>query len=224
VSDPGSDSSADARANIRDTIKWLVAGFAAVVAAVVGTAPLTNLGGLPPWRLAVALASGGAGLACLFFAIRVTLKILVTPVFFLRDIVRDAELATLINDNHDDMLPPGITTVEQFVNDRTQVSEDLLKLLENPPGATEPKPVKDAWDAAVKLNKESMIAASAVANRVLGIGHFERLRRAFEASLTPLFALAAAGVLLLVLFAWAVTPGKQSADPGNTMTVKPLPA
>ena len=126
MSDAASDPFAAARANIRETVKWLVTAFAAMTAAVVGTSPLTGLGSLPfGERLYLAVGAGFIGLLIAAWVIAKALRLLVTPPFFLGDIVADAALREFVDTHAYDLMPSQYPTVGQVVAAR----KDALDIL-----------------------------------------------------------------------------------------------
>jgi hypothetical protein len=202
------DSFAGARANIRDTIKWLIAAFAGVAAVIVGTAPLTDIGSLKGLLLLLALSAGALGIICVLLAINVAVKILVTPIFFLSDIVKDPALSKIIDDHCGDVLPAGFKTVKEFLANRTKIQDTLFKLQNTEPGPNETD------DAAAERRKEIQLWQSvlpnsiAVTNRLLGLAHYERLRRGFDESRKALFQYAIFAVLFLTGFSVLTTRAK----------------
>jgi hypothetical protein len=195
--DAASDPFAAAQANIRETVKWLVTAFAAMTAAVVGTSPLTGLGSLPfGERLYLAVGAGFIGLLIAAWVIAKALRLLVTPPFFLGDIVADAALREFVDTHAYDLMPSQYPTVAQVVAAR----KDALDILRGMVAG-------NADDARVTLRK-----LSPWTDRLMSIGYLEHLRRRLDGSLWSMAVAAFAAVLFFGIFAWAANPPK-AGDP-----------
>jgi hypothetical protein len=204
-------SFADGRANIRETIKWMVAAFAGLAAVLVGTAPLSNIGELTGTALILASACAIVGFACVLAAIDIALKILVTPLIFLSDISADKSLSDVIDSHRDDVLPPGIATIAKFVENRLKTQNKLLALLSAKAEPHETEEARKAKQAEIARVQASFDATNAVSARLLGLAHYEQLRRDFDKSRKSLFLVAVAAFVALSTFGWITTHARPDA-------------
>jgi hypothetical protein len=213
------DTYAAARANIRDTIKWLITAFAGLAAVIVGTTPLTGFGSLEGGSLALAAVSGTFGIGCALYAIHIALNILVTPTFFLSDIQADAKLTLLIDDHYKDLLPTGIKTLKQFMEDKDSIEAKLIDLRKAERAAAGDEDALKKLKTKIEVQQASLNVMLAVRGRLLGLAHFERLRRDFDRSRHSLFVLAVGSVLFLTVFSWITIHAKAPAMNGPVRVI-----
>jgi hypothetical protein len=217
AADPPKPDFAAAAATLRETVKWLAAAFAALAAVVVGSGPISGLGGMPPgaerhWAVVYLVV----GFVCICAALWITLRIL-RPEAMYRSYLIDPErpgspkdadererlrLREAVDAHAKDVLPHNYPTLDKLAGALADVEEKLGKARELPdPQAREQALAKGA------STRDKLLAS---ASRLLPLAIYLRLQQRLQRSLLPLFLLGI--VALLSLAAYGIATHREKPD------------
>ena len=184
---PPADPFAAAKANLRDTVKWLVTIFAGLATAVTAGASLTGIASVDADRQWVALAGGAIGVICLYLAAGMALRLLTSESYFLGDLDSDPYIKEKLEGHALDILPPAFATLDEFLQVRRRAA------------ATAQDPAVSFANQKSAANYFSSLEPAT--SRLVNLAQFEALRRSFIRAEWPLFGLASAALVGLMVFA-----------------------
>lgn len=110
----------------RDVAKWLIAAFGAVGAVIAGTAPLAGIGDVGSDRIGFVVVGGATALLGVAVVFAATIAVLVPRTVYRHELrarrhglvsrtfVGLGGIENLLAENPDDLLPPGIGTIEEL--------------------------------------------------------------------------------------------------------------
>lgn len=210
---------AAAAATLREAVKWLAASFAALAAVVVGSGPISGLGGVPPgaerywaWLFLV------AGFVCICAALWITLRIL-RPEAMYRSYLIDPEtpgapksadeqerlrLRKTLDAHAKDLLPHNYSTLDELAAALTEVEKKLAQARElEDPLARQHALTKGA------STRDKLLGS---AGSLLPLAIYLRLQQRLQRSLLPLFLLGVIALLSLAAFGMSTHPDKPDRD------------
>lgn len=214
--DASTGQMAAAVANFRDTVKWFAASLAGLGAVFVVGTSLTNLGGLVRWRLALAVATGAAGIFFVGFCLDILLKLLAPRICFIDEIEQDVKLKAFV-EAHAVMLLPA-----EYSNDAGSFPRRLRQAYEQLAAATEP--TENSTQAEIQEWKRLVDEFNRVQDQVEDLPQYImvwKLRNDFYQARPKLLGAALLAAICLGAFAWAANPPKPS--PGPQVIVEQFP-
>lgn len=217
AADPPKPDFAAAATTLRETVKWLAATFAALAAVVVGSGPISGLGGLPPgaertWALLWLVV----GFICICAALWITLRIL-RPEAIYRSYLIDPEkhgspksadererlrLRATIDAHAKDVLPHNYPTLDKLAEELADVEKKLGEARKLPDPQARERELAKGTSARDKLLGS--------ASRLLPLAIYLRLQQRLQRSLLSLFFLGI--VALLSLAAYGIATHQEKPD------------
>lgn len=185
-----------ASVNYQQTARWLAGSFGSFGAVLVAGLSLAGLGGLPWWRLGMAV--GGFGLALVAVALVIHRTALVAPLEYMTfeevDVAagqgEQSEQLRHAIERHDGLFPPAFESRKP--NSIRSKLSDLERKAKQP-------------DVAAEVNDE-LVECREVANRVLAFANHYEVKKAYERLHKTILVGAGVFAFGAAVFAWAANP------------------
>jgi len=232
-----SDPWFDAVDRYRDVAKWLVISFGAIGAVIAGTAPLTGIGEVAPDRLRYVVAGAAIALTGTALVFAATVTVLIPRAVYRyelkaakqgplrRSLFGFGRFENLLADHPVDLLPAGITSIEQLNDAIANLRRGGTALAATACSL----PLSDPARAAHRRAADALLAAGHSHERVIAdllrIARYEKARTRFNQAVVAVLVggLAAATGLALTLYgigrkaASAPTPSPVLSDPARVI-------